>query len=252
MDSLLVGQLIEKCTQIESALRDAGATGSGLKELMAQFPLDAETEKALKFVRHIRNTCAHEGEVDDDELRDALQTASALLKRGILPAKKAKREKKEKTEKVPVVRHYLWLESILVIAVYACAFWVSLTPRSLNVATVIAFFLVMSWEIFYAARKKNVKALLTGMFLWLLIPAVICLKAPDVRTAYAVAAATGILPPLLLSVRRQSVAFFPVLLLIAASGGGAVRYFYGTAAGISAGVAVSVLLSFSSLLFCRK
>ncbi|MCQ2352750.1 MAG: hypothetical protein MJ033_04665 [Victivallaceae bacterium] len=252
MDSLLVGQLIEKCTQIESALRDAGATGSGLKELMAQVPLDAETEKSLKFVRHIRNTCAHAGGVDDDELRDALETASALLKRGISPAKKAKREKKEKTENAPVVRHYLWLEIILVIAVYSCAFLVSLTPRSLNVATLIAFFLVMSWEIFYAARKKNVKALLTGMFLWLLIPSVICLKAQDGRTVYAVAAATGILPPVLSGIGRQSVAYFLAFLLIAASGGGAVRYFYGTAAGLATGIAVSVLLSFPALLFFRK
>lgn len=255
MDSLLVGQLIEKCTQIESALRDAGATGSGLKELMAQVSLDAETEKELKFIRHIRNACAHDGGVEDDEIREALETATALLKRGIVPEKKTKRkkaEKAEKTEKSPVVRHYLWLEIILVVAVYACAFLISLTPRALNTATVIAFFLVMSWENFYAARKENAKALLIGMFLWLLIPSFICWRTPDTRTAHSVAAAAGFLPPLLLGIRRQSLAYPLTLWLIAALGGGAVWYFYGNAAGIAAGVAISVFLAFPLLLFCRK
>ena len=58
-----VGKLIEACARLEQALRDAGAEGTGLKELIDSCPsLNGEdaVKNYLKKINHVRNQIAHD------------------------------------------------------------------------------------------------------------------------------------------------------------------------------------------------
>ncbi len=82
----LTGLVITECRAIENALRERGAEGSGLRELVESKPelLTEEARTLLRWIGGIRNRVAHEGMPDDGAFDDVFFAESCRAVRAEL------------------------------------------------------------------------------------------------------------------------------------------------------------------------